>query len=139
MDSHEKARIERTARMEMAKPYLYERGKDFFGGNKEKAENWKRCVDARITDIYQGSDLEMAMFYMDMIRKGAPMEEIKKLWDNEKDSGNAAFITTLIVRDFSDRGQEFAEMMFPERFAYEKAKLKKLAEQKGVSESTSGQ
>jgi len=125
---------ERLAKMEEMKPSFYERGKDFFGDDKEKAELWKKCVDTRINDLYQGMDLESAIEMMDMLRSGKPMKEVKKAFDKQGHSGMSASVTTSIVMSFSDKGQEFAETIYPER----KAEIRARFEAEKVASSTAG-
>ena len=72
-------------------------------------DDWIRLVDARLSDLYQGFDLESAIEIMAALDKGVPIKTAKNIIENQSHSGLSYSIVRAIVMEFSSRGQEFWE------------------------------
>jgi len=98
--------------MNAKKSNFYARGEAIIA--PEKKEEWRKCVDARIADLYHGMDLENALGIMEVLaKKDGTIDEACKIFDEADHSGMSASITTKIVFDFSERGKEFADKIYP--------------------------
>lgn len=75
----------------------------------ERAEEWKKCVEIRASDLYHGMDLDAAIEIMEKLESGATLDEAKELLDSQYYSGSLYGIVTSIIFSFSKQGPEFWE------------------------------
>lgn len=84
----------------------------------QRKEEWERCVDIRIRDIYEGMDVNWAIQVMMKLDKDDEnsLEEAHKLLNSQEHSGASYMISLAIVRDFAKRGPEFARKVYKQEF-----------------------
>ena len=70
---------------------------------------WEECVDIRMSDLYQGADLECALDIIERLNNGANFKDVKELVNSQGHSGASYGITMSIVASFSERGQNFRD------------------------------
>ena len=75
----------------------------------ERTEEWKKCVEARASDLYHGLDLNAAIEIMEMLENGATLDEAKEVLDGQDHSGASYGMVRNIIFSFSKQGPEFFE------------------------------
>lgn len=73
----------------------------------QKADAWKQCVEGRVEDLYNGSDLTNALDIMEALAQGKSIEEATAIFEGANHSGASASMVLRIVANFSKRGTEF--------------------------------
>lgn len=100
-------------------------------GNKliypQLQERWERCVQARVSDLYHGSELENALEIMEALEAGKSIEDAMKLVDDGH-SGNSYGVMVSIVTDFSKRGVEFGKQSDDYKYAVKNGDKEAIAE-----------
>ena len=99
------AREEAKAKAQI--PSWLERGSNLI--YPERAEEWKKCVEARASDLYHGLDLNAAIEIMEMLENGATLDEAKEVLDGQDHSGASYGMVRNIIFSFSKQGPEFFE------------------------------
>ena len=115
---------EQKAAEEKAKesiPSWIERGKALIF--PERYEEWEQCVQVRAKDLYHGMDLDAALEIMEVLDKGASIEEAKKILDDQNHSGMSDSIVRNIIFHFSSKGPEFWEATSFERIPLETRRI----------------
>ena len=75
----------------------------------ERYEEWVQFVQTLATDLDYGMLLDPALEIMEILDKGASMEEAKKMLDGQCHSGTSESIVRNMVFEFSSQGPEFLE------------------------------
>ena len=60
-------------------------------------------------DLYHGKELGNCLEIVEQLNKGAELEEVKPLIENQGHSGMSFGLVCSMVREFADRGNEFVE------------------------------
>ena len=109
--------------IEKGKPLIY----------PQMGEAWEKTVRGRFKDMYQGADLDEALYIMQKLDDGLPLEEVKEYMDNcdyPRDnyygSGEFGRMVDMIVIDYSKRSPDLYEFLHPEE-AKEPENAKSLA------------
>ena len=84
-----------------------EKGKNIL--DKKHHELWTKIVPIRLGDLYQGMELGNCLEIVEQLNKGAELEEVKPLIENQGHSGMSFGLVCSMVREFADRGNEFVE------------------------------
>lgn len=84
-----------------------EKGKNIL--DKKHHELWTKIVPIRLGDLYQGMELGNCLEIVEQLNKGAELEEVKPLIENQGHSGMSFELVCSMVREFADRGNEFVE------------------------------
>ena len=84
-----------------------EKGKNIL--DKKHHELWTKIVPIRLGDLYQGMELGTCLEIVEQLNKGAELEEVKPLIENQGHSGMSFGLVCSMVREFADRGNEFVE------------------------------
>ena len=106
-ENYRKEQEEAKAKAEAKIPSWIKRGEGFI--YPERAEEWKKCVEARVGDLYHGMDLDSALELMEKLESGASMEEVKEIFDGQGHSGASAGMVRRMLFHFAKRGPEFYE------------------------------
>ena len=75
-----------------------------------KWELWEEIVPVRLGDLYQGMELGCALNIIKELNKG-DFEKAKDLMEKQDHSGMSHSLVCAMVKDFSDNGSEFVEMV----------------------------
>lgn len=84
-----------------------EKGKKILDQKHHKL--WTKIVPIRLGDLYQGMELGNCLEIVEQLNKGAELEEVKPLIENQGHSGMSFGLVCSMVREFADRGTEFVE------------------------------
>jgi len=84
-----------------------EKGKKILDEKHHKL--WAKIVPIRLGDLYQGMELGNCLEIVEQLNKGAELEEVKPLIENQGHSGMSFGLVCSMVREFADRGNEFVE------------------------------
>ena len=84
-----------------------EKGKKILDEKHHKL--WTKIVPIRLGDLYQGMELGNCLEIVEQLNKGAELEEVKQLIENQGHSGMSFGLVCSMVREFADRGTEFVE------------------------------
>ena len=104
-EAREKQRQAAEARILANYDTWIERGNEII--YPERQEDWKKCVDTRSRDIYNGEDLDAALVIMEALDKGATNEEVEELFKKQGHSGVSSAMVRNIVLHFSKQGPRF--------------------------------
>lgn len=75
----------------------------------ERYDDWDKCVEKRVNDIYRGNDLDFALQIMKALDEGATIDEARKIFEKQCHIGTTKFVVRDIVFAFSPKGPEFWE------------------------------
>ena len=71
-------------------------------------DKWDECVPIRLCDLYRGMELECCLEIVKALNGGCELEYAKNIIACQGHSGMSFYLVKTMVRDFCDRGQEFA-------------------------------
>lgn len=77
-----------------------------------KLDSWKEFLEKN-KDLYRGLVVENAIEIIKKLKDGASLEEAQAVLDNQGHSGPSYNGVALAVRDFSNRGQDFFDLVYP--------------------------
>lgn len=78
---------------------------------EDKWELWDKIVPVRLGDLYQGIELGCCLEIVNILNKNGTLDEAKEKIENQDHSGMSFKLVCAMVRDFSDRGNEFVEFV----------------------------
>lgn len=84
-----------------------EKGKKILDEKHHKL--WTKIVPIRLGDLYKGMELGNCLEIVEQLNKGAELEKVKPLIENQGHSGMSFGLVCSMVREFADRGNEFVE------------------------------
>lgn len=103
----EKKEKEAKAKAEAKIPEWIKRGEGFI--YPERAEEWKKCVEAKAASDYYGKDLDEAIEIMEKLESGATLDEAKELLYSQNHFVAWYRMVRNIIFEFAKRGPEFYE------------------------------
>ncbi|GAA4880063.1 hypothetical protein GCM10023310_70310 [Paenibacillus vulneris] len=74
---------------------------------EDKWELWDRIVPIRLNDLYHGMELGCCLDIVKILNDGGSLDEAKKTIEGQNHSGMSFGLVCSMVREFSDRGNEF--------------------------------
>lgn len=83
-----------------------EKGRHFV--RTDKLELWDECVPIRLSDLYHGMELGACEEIITALNNGCTMEEAKTIIGNQGHSGMSFGLVRAMVKEFAERGNEFA-------------------------------
>lgn len=75
----------------------------------DKWEYWDKIVPIRLGDLYHGMELGCCLDIVKILNSGGTLEEAKAMIESQNHSGMSWGLVRSMVREFCQRGQEFAE------------------------------
>ena len=78
--------------------------------SEDKWELWDKCVPIRLGDLYQGMELGNCLEIVEILKNGN-FEEAKIAMNNQGHSGMSWGLVKSMVQAFSDKGEEFVELL----------------------------
>jgi len=75
--------------------------------DKKHHKTWAKCVPIRLGDLYRGMELGNCLEIVEQLNKGAELEKVKPLIEDQGHSGMSFGLVCSMVKDFCDRGAEF--------------------------------
>jgi len=79
--------------------------------DKKYHKTWAKCVPIRLGDLYRGMELGNCLEIVELLNKGAELEKVKPLIEEQGHSGMSFDLVCSMVREFADRGEEFVKYM----------------------------
>jgi hypothetical protein len=76
-------------------------------------ETWAKCVPIRLSDLYQGMELQMCLDIVLELNNGCTLEEAKTIIESQGHSGMSFGLVCSMVKSFCDRGVEFSSYARP--------------------------
>lgn len=70
---------------------------------------WDRIVPVRLNDLYHGMELGCCLDIVKILNNGGSLDEAKKTIEDQNHSGMSFGLVCSMVREFSDRGNEFVD------------------------------
>jgi hypothetical protein len=90
-----------------------EKGKKIL--SKDKIDYWKNIVSIRLRDLYRGMELGCCLDIIKILdNKYGSLEKAKEMLESQNHSGMSYGLVVAMVKEFSDKGNEFAEYIKPE-------------------------
>lgn len=71
-------------------------------------ELWAKCVPIRLDDLYQGMELKCCLDIVLELNNGCTLDKAKEIIESQGHSGMSFGLVRSMVREFCDRGVEFA-------------------------------
>jgi hypothetical protein len=75
--------------------------------SEDKWELWDRIVPVRLNDLYRGMELGCCLDIVKILNNDGSLDEAKKAIEDQNHSGMSFGLVCSMVREFSDRGNEF--------------------------------
>jgi len=76
---------------------------------ERKLELWDKIVPIRLGDLYHGMELGNCLDIVKILNDNGTLDEAKEKIESQNHSGMSYGLVCSMVREFCDRGQEFAE------------------------------
>ena len=77
--------------------------------DKKHHKLWTKIVPIRLGDLYRGMELGNCLEIVEQLNKGAELEKVKPLIEDQGHSGMSFGLVCSMVKEFSDRGEEFVK------------------------------
>lgn len=77
--------------------------------SEDKWEYWDEIVPIRLSDLYQGMELGACLDIVSILNNNGTLDEAKEKIENQGHSGMSFGLVCAMVKEFSDRGNEFVE------------------------------
>lgn len=90
----------------LAREYMVE-GRKFIDSSKWKL--WDKVVSIRLHDLYHGMELDGALRVMKILSNKGSLDEASHEMNKQGHSGMSYSLTLSIIKEFHDRGNEFAK------------------------------
>ena len=111
-EEYHRKEAEEKAKAQAAIPEYVEAGKALV--YPQKLDEWKKCVEGRVSDLYHGRDLANAIEAMKVLEESGKFEDAKKVIDDADHSGASYGMVMRVIVNFSKKGPDFYEFMEPE-------------------------
>jgi len=76
---------------------------------EDKWEYWDEIVPIRLDDLYHGMELGCCLDIVKILNNNGTLEEAKNIINSQDHSGMSYGLVCSMVREFSDRGNEFMD------------------------------
>lgn len=76
---------------------------------EDRWEHWDRIVPVRLNDLYQGMELGASLDIVRILNSNGTLDEAKEKIESQGHSGMSFGLVCAMVKEFSDRGNEFVE------------------------------
>lgn len=75
---------------------------------EDKWAYWDKIVPIRLGDLYHGMELRCCLDIVNILNNNKTLDEAKEMIESQDHSGMSYGLVCAMVREFCDRGQEFA-------------------------------
>lgn len=91
---------------ELTKVWM-EKGREIL--SEDKWEHWDKIVPIRLNDLYQGMELGASLDIVRILNNDGTLDEAKEKIESQNHSGMSFGLVCAMVKEFSDRGNDFVE------------------------------
>lgn len=105
-DYQEQQRKHKEAIPELTKEWI-KKGHEIL--DERYFELWDKCVPIRLSDLYQGMELEMCLDVVKELNAGCELDIAKGIIESQGHSGMSFGLTCSMVKSFCSRGAEFVD------------------------------
>lgn len=77
--------------------------------SEDKWDYWGEIVPIRLSDLYQGMELGACLEIVKILNSGGSLDEAKTEIENQGHSGMSFGLVCAMVKEFSERGNEFVD------------------------------
>ncbi|MCL1696347.1 hypothetical protein [Lysinibacillus sp. BPa_S21] len=106
-EKYEKEKLEHEAMIPELTEIWIEKGKSIL--EKDKWDYWSKIVPVRLKDLYRGMELGSCLDIVKVLNNDGSFDDAKKLLEDQGHSGMSFGLVCAMVREFSDKGNEFVE------------------------------
>lgn len=78
---------------------------------EDKWDYWDKIVPVRLNDLYQGMELGACLDIVKILNNNGSLDEAKTEIENQGHSGMSFGLVCAMVKEFSERGNEFVEFV----------------------------
>lgn len=103
----ERARKEHEAKIPELTKVWTEKGREIL--SEDRWEYWDKIVPIRLNDLYQGMELGASLDIVRILNSNGTLDEAKEKIESQDHSGMSFGLVCAMVKEFSDRGNEFVE------------------------------
>lgn len=105
LEYEERKRKYKEAIPELTKEWI-EKGKAILA--EKYHETWEKCVPIRLSDLYEGMELDATLDIVKELNAGCELQTAKNIIEGQGHSGMSFGLVCSMVKSFCDRGTEFA-------------------------------
>jgi hypothetical protein len=106
-DNYDKKKKEHKDKIpELSKVWM-EKGREIL--TEDKWDYWDKIVPIRLDDLYQGMELGASLEIISVLNNNGTLDEAKEKIESQGHSGMSFGLVCSMVKEFSERGNEFVE------------------------------
>lgn len=106
-DNYEREEREHKAQIPKLTEEWKQKGREIL--TEDKWNYWDKIVPTRLDDLYHGMELGNCLDIVKILNNGGSLEEAKQEIEKQGHSGMSWGLVRLMVKEFCERGKEFAE------------------------------
>lgn len=77
----------------------------------DKWQDWDEVVPIRLRGLYKGLELKQVLDIIKVLDNGGTFKSVETILENQNHSGVSYGLTVELVKEFSNRGEEFAQYL----------------------------
>lgn len=106
-DNYDKQKKEHNERIPELSRVWMKKGREIL--TEDKWEYWDQIVPIRLNDLYRGMELGACLDIVNVLNNNGTLDEAKETIESQGHSGMSFGLVCAMVKEFSDRGNEFVE------------------------------
>ena len=106
-ENYDKQLKEHKEKIPVLTEYWKEKGREVL--TEDRWEYWDKIVPVRLNDLYRGIELGYCLDIVKILNNNCTLDEAKDLMETQGHSGMSFGLACAMIRDFCNRGQEFAD------------------------------
>ncbi len=106
-ENYDREKKEHEAKIPDLTKIWMEKGREIL--TEDKWELWDKIVPIRLGDLYQGMELGNCLDIVKILNNNSTLDEAKEKIESQGHSGMSFSLVCAMVKEFSDRGNEFVE------------------------------
>lgn len=106
-DNHGRQKKEHEEKIPELSMVWMEKGREIL--TEDRWEYWDKIVPIRLNDLYQGMELGACLDIVSILNNNGTLDEAKEKIESQGHSGMSFGLVCAMVKEFSDRGNEFVK------------------------------
>lgn len=106
-ENYDKQKKEHEDKIPEMTKFWMEKGREVL--TEDRWELWDMIVPFRLKDLYQGMELGASLDIIKILNSNGSLDEAKEKIQSQNHSGMSFGLVSAMVKEFSDRGNEFVE------------------------------